>query len=339
MTITLTSNTQINTFASLRSNINYRNAANVGVLLYSFDDPFISLIKQSLEDIQKKNENEVRFTFFDGKKNIAIQNETLDTLLKNNIDLLIVNLTDTRESIVVDVINKVKQKEVPLILINIDPKIISKVSNYYNKVIFIASDLKQSGIMQGKIIADAWNTNRKAIDKNGDNVLQYILLKGDIDSEIAKERTNYSLLTINDAGIKTKQLAMTVADWNKELTKNSMDALFLKYDDNIEAIIANNDTMAIGAIESLQKYGYNKENKSKYISVFGIDGIQEAKDLVDKGIMAGTVIQDPSIIAEAFYTIGMNLIHNVNPVENTNYKFTDGMVEVTVPYKEYIKQL
>ncbi|NOW06708.1 substrate-binding domain-containing protein [Clostridium beijerinckii] len=47
----------------------------------------------------------------------------------------------------------------------------------------------------------------------------------------------------------------------------------------IEVIISNNDAMAIGAIEALQKYGYNKEDKSNYVSVVGIDVLPEAKDL------------------------------------------------------------
>ena len=40
---------------------------------------------------------------------------------------------------------------------------------------------------------------------------------------------------------------MVNADWSKELAKNSIKSLFLKYDGRIEAIIANNDAMAIGA--------------------------------------------------------------------------------------------
>ena len=51
--------------------------------------------------------------------------------------------------------------------------------------------------------------------------------------------------------------------------------------------------MAIGAVEALQAYGYNKGDKSKNIIVVGIDGLPEAKDLIDKGIMTGTIIQDP----------------------------------------------
>lgn len=94
---------------------------------------------------------------------------------------------------------------------------------------------------------------------------------------------------------------------------------------------------AIGAIDALQKYGYNKEDKSKFIPVFGINAIQEAKDLVDKGIMAGTVTQDPNFIAEAFYLIGLNIINNANPVENTDYTYSDGRIIIPVPHSGYIK--
>lgn len=332
ITIILINSTQINVFA----NATYRNIVNIGVIFYSFNDPFISLIRKGLEDIEVRNQGKVKFTFYDGKDNIAIQTETIDSLLKNKTDLLIVNLTDTKENIVEDIINKVKQKNVPLVLININPQVVSKVSKYYNKVAFIDTDVKESGIIQGKIISDSWN-NKKISDKNRDNILQYVMLQGDSDSEIALDRTKYSISKINDSGLKTQQLDLKVANWNKELAKDSIESLFLKYDDKIEAIISNDDNMAIGAIEALQKYGYNQENNSKYIPVFGINGIQEAKNLVDRGIMAGTVAQNPNFIAEAFYTIGMNLINNTNAIENTNYKYYDGRIIIPVPHYEYIK--
>lgn len=336
MSTLLINSSHINALASLKSSTNNRNIVNIGVLFYSLNDPFISLIKKGLEDIQVKNQDKVNFTFYDGKDNITTQFETIDTLLQSNMDLLIVNLTDTKKSIVEEVINKVKQKNIPLILINIDPEVVSTVSKYYSKVAFIDTDVKQSGTIQGKIIADSWS-NKKIIDKNRDNVLQYIMLQGDINSEIALDRTNYSISKINDSGIKMQQLDLKVANWNRELAKDTIESLFLKYDDKIEAIISNDDSMAIGAIDALQKYGYNKEDKSKFVPIFGINGIQEAKDLVDKGIMAGTVIQDPNFIAEAFYLIGLNLINGVNPAENTNYTYSDGRIIIPVPHYEYVK--
>ena len=74
-------------------------------------------------------------------------------------------------------------------------------------------------------------------------------------------RTIYSISTLNDNGIKTQELALKVCNWEQDCAKNAISSLFLKYDGSIEAIIANNDAMAVGAIEALQAYGYNKGDK------------------------------------------------------------------------------
>ena len=71
---------------------------------------------------------------------------------------------------------------------------------------YIGTDTKQAGIVQGRIFVEQWNINKENIDKNTDNILQYILLKGEADNPVADERTKYSLSTINNAGIKTEEL-------------------------------------------------------------------------------------------------------------------------------------
>lgn len=335
MIITLIRNTETNIFASSNISSNNKNLNNVAVLLYSFDDPYMLQIMQNLKDIQNENPNKIRYDFYDGKNNVAIQEETLDYVLNSDIDLIIINLADKREQIVEDIIQRVKSKDIPLILADIDPQIVSKVSKYYNKAAFILSNLEEAGIVEGKILVDQWNNNKKTLDKNNDNILQYVLLQGKANNIVATERTKSVISTLNNSGIKTDQLALVNADWSKEIAKNAIEALILRYNDKIEAIISNNDAMAIGAIETLQKYGYNKGNASKYISVVGIDALSEARDLVNKGFMTGTVFQDAKPFAEAYYIIGMNLINNLDPIENTNYKYSDGNIIVPIDYKEY----
>lgn len=139
----------------------------------------------------------------------------------------------------------------------------------------------------------------------------------------------------NPIAIDRKNSAIVNVNWLKELAKDSMDSLLLQYNGKIEAIIANNDAMAIGAIEALQKYGYNKGDKSKNIAVVGIDGSPEAIELINKGFITGTVINDPKIISEALYNIGMNMINNINPIENTNYKLSDSEIIIPTGFKEY----
>jgi len=327
---TLICNIQSNFYISSISAI--ANPPKVGVLLFNFNDPYISLVKQSLENIEKENPNKVKFYFFDGKDNQAIQNADVDNFIASNIDLLLVNLVNTNQITVSDIISKSSSKNIPQIFFNIQLPIDTKIST--NKVFVIATNSKVSGIMQGNILVDLWNKNKNAIDKNNDNVLQYIMLQGKTNNETAINRTIYSISTLNDNGIKTQELALKVCNWEQDCAKNAISSLFLKYGSNIEAIIANNDAMAIGAIEALQAYGYNKGDKTKTIPVVGVDAIPEALELVSKGFMAGTVIQYPKDLANALYSVGLNLVYNRDPLYGTDYKLTkEGTIEI--PYYKY----
>ncbi|MCI1578810.1 MAG: substrate-binding domain-containing protein [Clostridium beijerinckii] len=248
------------------------------------------------------------------------------------------NLADTSENFVEDIIFNVRSKNLPIVFLDIDPKVVYKVSKYYDKAAFILANSDLAGTVQGKILVNLWNSNKSSLDKNNDNTLQYVLLHGQAKDPVTIDRTKYAISTISNSGINTEQLALVNANWLKSLSKDSIESLFLRYDGRIEAIISNNDAMAIGAVEALQKYGYNKGEKSKNIAIVGIDGLPEAKSLIDKGFMTGTVIQDPKVLAEVFYNVGMNLVNNLSPIENTNYNIVDGEIIVPFPYEEYIKK-
>ena len=308
----------------------------VGVLLYRFDDAYISLVHQSLEEIQKENEGKVEFTFYDGKNDQSVQNESIDTLLeKNDVDLLLLNLVETNSTRLV--INKIKERNIPVILFNREPVSIEAIKSY-NKSYYIGTEAEEAGVLQGKVVINAWNSNKATIDKNKDNILQYIMLMGESDNLEAITRTKYSILTINNVGIETQQLALKVCNWNEEEAKKITKALLSQLGNKVEAIIANNDSMAIGAIEALQEYGYNKGGKTPTITVVGVDAIPEAQELIKEGIMTGSVLQDSSALAKALYTVGVNLVYNRNPLYDTEYKFDDTGVAIRLPYKEYMNQ-
>lgn len=335
----LISTTQINKTSGSTNSIAYPNSkkpAKVAILLPNLEDLYLIKFKQSLENIQQANSNTVNFTFFDGKNNPAIQSEIIDSMIRSDFDLLLIDLSNPTEDKVKNVISQVKQKNIPLLLFDVAPSIIPNLSKGYDKVTFISPDFKQPSIAEGEIITNLWNTNKSIIDKNNDNILQYIMLQG--NNEQAITRTQTALSVINNSGIKTEQLQLVNADWNKDIAKTSMKSLFLKYGDKIEAIIANNDSMALGAIEALQEYGYNTGNNSKYIPVFGMDGLPESLDLIDKGLMAGTVILDPNPFAQGIYTIVMNFINNVNPIENTNYTYANDQILIPLIGNKYINK-
>lgn len=92
----------------------------IAVLLYTFNDAYISLARQSFEEIQNKNKGKVEFTFYNGENNQPIQNQTINRLLINkNVDLMMVNLVD--EESAQRVLDMIKEYNVPVILLNREP--------------------------------------------------------------------------------------------------------------------------------------------------------------------------------------------------------------------------
>lgn len=310
-----------------------QNPIKAAVLLYNSNDIFVSLVRQNLEEIQRQNEGKVEFEFFDGKGNQAIQNEFINEIINRKVDILLVNLIDTRSA--QDVIDKLKSKNIPIIFFNREPVPIESIKSH-DKAYYVGTYPSEAGTLQGKIIANFWNNNREIIDKNKDNILQYIVLKGEHNNLESIERTNSAISTIKNAGINTDELAVKVGNWNTDLARATVESMFLNFGNKIEAIISNNDAMAIGAIEAIQKYGFNKGDKSKYIAVFGIDALPQAQELIKQGAMTSTVVQDPSEMAKAIYIIGMNVFQGNPPLYNTLYQFDETGVAVRIPYKEYV---
>jgi methyl-galactoside transport system substrate-binding protein len=295
-------------------------------------DDYIVSIDHYLEDIPK-NKIKVEFSFYDSKSDSEIQDKNIEKVLDGGVDLILLDIVDTRTT--QDSINKIKQYNIPVIMFNREPLTMEPLRSY-NKALYIGTESKQAGDLQGKMLVNAWNSNKESIDKNKDNIMQYIMLQGERYNKVAIERTKYAVSTIEQAGIQTEELELRVCDWNTDVARMVTEGLLLKYGDKIEVIISNDDTMAIGAIQSLQAYGYNKEASTRIIPVVGVDAIPEVRDLIQKGFMLGSVDQNPMDYAQALYTCGMNLVERKSAIEGTQYKFDDTEVAIRIPYQEYI---
>ncbi|MDS0527161.1 substrate-binding domain-containing protein [Clostridium sp. SHJSY1] len=338
MIFTLTSNENFTTSANTNFDTNNRKTYNIAILFTNLRDPFFALTKENLINIQNENKDKVNFIFLDSQNNESIENELINYELKRNVDLLAISMINPNEKTLTDVIERAKQKNIPIILLGIPTDIVSKVSSIYSKAAFIIPNSEQAGMAEGNILADLWNTKKNSLDKNNDNILSYIILQGILENEVTLGRTKGFILALTNSGIKIKELEHINANWSEDTAKISIENLLRKYNDKIEAIISNNDSMALGAIEALQKYGYNTGDMTKYIPVLGIDGLPEVKALIDKGFMTGTVIQPPRIFADQIYLVGMNLLNNLNPIANTNYEFKNNQIVAIFPIETYTKK-
>ncbi|WP_368899780.1 galactose/glucose ABC transporter substrate-binding protein MglB [Morganella morganii] len=285
----------------------------IGVTIYKYDDNFMSIVRKALEK-DAKNSPEITLLMNDSQNDQSKQNDQIDVLLAKGVKALAINLVDPAAAPVI--IDKAKSNDIPVVFFNKEPS--RKALDSYDKAWFVGTDSKESGVIQGELIAKHWAAN-PAWDLNKDGKIQYVLIKGEPGHPDAEARTTYSVKTLNEKGIPTEQLQLDTAMWDTAQAKDKMDAwLSGPNADKIEVVIANNDAMAMGAVEALK--AHNKTN----IPVFGVDALPEALSMVKSGAMAGTVLNDAENQAKATMAITKNL------AEGTNYKIENNVIRV--PY-------
>lgn len=300
----------------------------IGVLIYKYDDTYISTVRQALEAEGNSTEG-VTLLMNDSQGDQSKQNDQIDILIEKKVDALIVNIVDIGAAEAV--IAKAKAADIPVVFFNREPD--EAVLKTYDKARFIGTKPEEAGIIQGEMMAEVWNEGD--FDRNNDDVMQYVMLKGDADNPEAIARTEFSISTLNEKGVKTEELGLQVANWDNEKANQAVEAWMAKDGDKIEFIIANNDGMASGAISALQNAGYNLGDESKYIPVFGVDATDEAKSLIEKKEMTGTVKQDGEGMAKAVFALAVNAANGKDFTEGTDYAYDESGISVRIPYQAY----
>ncbi|MBA2878454.1 galactose/glucose ABC transporter substrate-binding protein MglB [Anoxybacillus ayderensis] len=300
----------------------------VGATIYKFDDNFMSYVRRSMEETAK---GKINLMLNDSQNDQSKQIEQIDTLIAKGAKALAINLVDPKAA--QTVIDKAKAKNIPVIFFNKEPD--ANVLASYDKAYYVGTNSAESGIIQGELIAKAWEANKDKYDKNKDGKIQYVLLKGEPGHPDAEARTKYSVETVKQKGIEVEELAMDTAMWDATKATEKMDAWISKFNDKIEFVICNNDAMALGAIASLEKAGYF--NGDKFIPVVGVDAIPEALEMIEKGKMIGTVLNDAKNQGKATIELATNAANGKDVLEGTEWKL-DETKAVRVPYVAITKE-
>jgi len=308
------------------------DSKKIGVFFYQFNDTYLSTVRNALKELDDKDDS-IEFIFQDAQNDQGKQNDEIDTLL-DQVDGYLVNLVDTGAAQIV--LEKLKPTDKPAILFNREPDDINSYKAY-DKARFVGTKKEEAGVIQGNIISEYWNANKDTVDRNKNGKLDYVLLHGGLDNAEANARSKYSVDTITEAGIEVNEIGMQIANWDTEKAKQAMDAWLAKDEANIDVVIANNDGMAIGAINSLKALGYNDKDAEKHVGVFGVDATEEAKAAIEVGSIDGTVMQDGVAMAEAMYKLAKNAVEGKDYLDETEYKWDESGIAVRIPYKKFEK--
>lgn len=205
----------------------------------------------------------------------------------------------------------------------------------YDRVWYVGTKSRESGDIQGEMVLNAWKSNSKW-DKNNDGKIQYVLLKGLAGHPDTEGRTERIKAVLTENGIILEELDEQTANWDILQAQNIANTWIKKYGDSIEFIFSNNDSMALGALKSIQAQGYNIGDESKYIPIVGVDAIPEVIEEIRKGSIVGTVLQSPKDQARAVVDMILNVASGKDVLDGTDYKL-DEVKAVRVPYKAITK--
>jgi inositol transport system substrate-binding protein len=246
-------------------------AAKIGVSMDKFDDNFLTVLRNSMAEYAKTQPG-VTLQIEDAKDDVSKQLSQVQNFIANGVDAIIVNPVDT--SATGAITKAAADAGVPLVYVNREPIDVDKLGP---KAAFVASNEAESGTLEAKQIC-------KLLGGKG-NIL---VIEGVLSNQSAVQRTkdvHEVLSTADCTGIKV--VAEQTANYDRTQGQNLMTN-WLSKGMQFDAVVSNNDEMAIGALQAMKSAGVD----TKKAVVGGIDATQDALASMKAGDLKVTVFQD-----------------------------------------------
>ncbi|MGF6331316.1 inositol transport system substrate-binding protein [Pseudomonas sp. BS3782 TE3695] len=283
-------------FASLALSLMFASGAaladmKIGISMSQFDDTWLTYLRESMDTKAKSYPDGVKLQFEDARSDVVRQLSQVESFISQNVDAIVVNPVDTAAT--KKITEAAVKAGIPLVYVNRRPDDL----NLPKGVVTVASNDLEAGQMQMQYLAEK-------MGGKGD----IVILLGDLANNSTTNRTKgvkevltkYPNIKIEQeqSGIWLRDKGMTlVNDW---LTQGR------KFD----AVVSNNDEMAIGAAMALQQAGVAKGS----VLIAGVDGTPDGLNAVKKGSLLVSVFQDAKGQADGSIDTAVKMARN-EPVE------------------------
>lgn len=251
-------------------------AETIGVSMALFDDNFLTVLRNGVQELAD-GMDDVDVQIEDAQNDVARQLDQINNFVASGVDAIIVNPVDTSAT---DAMTAAAEAAgVPLVYVNRQP---INVDALPDNQAFVASNEIESGTLETFEICKILRGQGK-----GSGARAYLMM-GELSNQAAVQRTKdvddvIGMDMCNFIEILDRQ----TANWSREQATSLMTN-WLSSGEEFDAVIANNDEMAIGAIQAMKAAGLDMD----VIVVGGVDATQDALAAMQAGDLDVTVFQN-----------------------------------------------
>lgn len=238
---------------------------NIALIVSTLNNPFFVTLKEGA--VQKANELGYDLVVLDSQNNPAKELANVEDTLVKGTKLILINPTDSEA--VGNAVLAANKARIPVITLD-------RTASKGEVVSHIASDNVAGGKMAGNFIFEKLGASAKVIQ-----------LQGIVGTSASRERGEGFTQSIQENNLTL--LTAQPADFDRAKGMNVMQNLLTAYP-NVQAVFAENDEMALGAMRAIQTAGRND------ILVVGFDGTEDGIKSVSRGKLGATVAQQPNEI-------------------------------------------
>lgn len=283
-------------FASLALSLMFASGAaladmKIGVSMSQFDDTWLTYLRESMDTKAKSYPDGVKLQFEDARSDVVRQLSQVESFISQKVDAIVVNPVDTAATR--KITEAAVKAGIPLVYVNRRPDDL----NLPKGVVTVASNDLEAGQMQMQYLADK-------MGGKGD----IVILLGDLANNSTTNRTKgvkEVLAKYPNIKIEQEQTGIWLRDKGMTLVND-----WLTQGRKFDAVVSNNDEMAIGAAMALQQAGVEKGS----ILIAGVDGTPDGLNAVKKGSMVMSVFQDAKGQADGSIETAVKMAKN-EPVE------------------------
>lgn len=238
----------------------------MAIVVSTLNNPFFVSMKDGAE--AKAKELGYDLIVLDSQNDPSKELSNVEDLSVRGVKAILINPTDS--GAVSNAIRIANRANIPVLTLD-------RGASRGDVVSHIASDNVAGGEMAGKFI----------IEKVGEKA-KVIQLEGIAGTSAARERGEGFMNAVKNSQLDL--LASQPADFDRSKGLNVMENL-LAANGDVQAVFAQNDEMALGALRAVQASG-------KEILIVGFDGTDDGIAAVKRGMLGATIAQQPALIGE-----------------------------------------